>query len=130
MMVSAVGASISSTMRPSAEEQRPVCIAGRHWIVGNHDDGLAELPHSNAHEGENLGTTVGVEVSRRLVRKDDLRLRGKCAGYGDTLLLTAGELGRTMTKPITESNRLDDVVEPGTRHLSVQLVGREAQCSP
>ena len=37
------GARISSTMWPSARKMHPVGVAGRDRVVGDHDDGLAEL---------------------------------------------------------------------------------------
>ena len=48
---------------------------------------LMELPHQPQH----VRRGDGVEVPRRLVSQNEVRLRDQCAGYRDALLLTAGQ---------------------------------------
>src|SRR3712207_4107232 len=52
---------------PVGQEDDAVGVAGRHRVVGHHDDGLAHVLHRPAHELEDLGTRAGVEVARGLV---------------------------------------------------------------
>ena len=80
------------------EEDDAVGVAGRDGVVGDHHDGLAELAHGLAHEGEDLGARAGVEVAGRLVGEDDLRPAGQGPGHGDPLLLAAGELARAVRR--------------------------------
>ncbi len=80
--------------------------------MGDHHDGLTEIGDGVSHEGENLGTHAAVEVARRFVGEDDARLAGQGAGHGHALLLTAGQLTRTMIESRTQTNRVDDGVEP------------------
>src|SRR6266540_1391237 len=49
------------------QKQHGVGVAGRHRVVGDHHDRLAELRGGAAHEGEHLRAGAGVEVAGRLV---------------------------------------------------------------
>ena len=80
--------------------------------MGDHDDGLAVLAHGAAHEVEDLGAGLGVEVARRLVGEDDVGLAGQGAGDGDTLLLAAGQLARAVLQAVVQPDRRDDLVDP------------------
>ena len=56
-------------------------------IVGDHDDGgsvLVEFREQLHH----LGTILGIEVTRRLIGKDELRTEDHGTGDGYSLLLT------------------------------------------
>ena len=76
------------------EEDDAVGVARRDRVVGDHHDGLAELAHGLAHEGEDLGAGAAVEVAGGLVGEDDLGPAGEGPGHGHALLLAAGELAR------------------------------------
>src|SRR4030088_468803 len=53
------------------EEDRPVGVAGGDRVVGDHDHGLAKLPHRVLHDVQHLGPGPRVEVARGLVGEDD-----------------------------------------------------------
>ena len=95
-----------------AEEHDPVGVRGGDRIVGDHDDRLLVLVDGVAHEVEDLGAGVRVEVSGRLVGEDDLGLARQGAGHRDPLLLPAGELARAVLQPVVETDRRDDLVDP------------------
>ena len=78
---------------PVGEEDDPVGVAGRCRVVGDHDDGLAELPHRPAQEAQHLGAGPRVQVAGGLVGEDDLGPAGQRPGDGDPLLLAARQLG-------------------------------------
>src|SRR5215831_9336447 len=81
---------------PVGEEDDLVGVAGGHRVVGDHDDGLAELTHAAAQQVQDLGTGAGVEVAGGLVGEDDFRPAGQGPRNGDPLLLPAGQLGRAV----------------------------------
>jgi hypothetical protein len=55
---------------------------------------------------------AGVEVSGRLVGKDDLRAAGQRPGDGDPLLLTARELAWPVGHPVGQADDAHDLVDP------------------
>src|ERR671911_278817 len=107
------------------EEHDAVGVGGGHRVVGDHHDGLAELVHGPAHEGEDLSAAAGVEVAGRLVGEDHLRPPGERAGDRDPLLLPAGQLRRSMLQPETQTHGVDDGVEPAAVGLAAGEVHRE-----
>ena len=74
------------------QEHHPVGIGRAVGVVGDHDDGLAELGHRAAQEGQHLGGGVRVQVARRLVGEDQLGPADEGPGAGAALLLAAGHL--------------------------------------
>ena len=92
---------------PVGQEQHPVGLAGGRRLVGDHDDRLAELVRRPAHEREQLGRRLGVELAGGLVGEDDVGAGGQRPRRGDPLLLAAGELGRPMAQPVAEVERVD-----------------------
>jgi hypothetical protein len=70
------------------------------------------IPHGAAKEREELLPGPRVQVPRRLVRVHDLGPADQRAGARDPLLLTAGELVRSVREPVAESDRVDHGVEP------------------
>jgi hypothetical protein len=107
---SPVGFCISSTTRPSAEDD-PVGVAGGHRVVGDHDDGLVHLVHRSPQDGEHLGARPRVPVAGRLVGEDDLGAAGQRPGHGD-LLLAAGQLAWPVLQAVAYSQDVDDLADP------------------
>jgi hypothetical protein len=97
---------------PVGEEDDPVGVAGRHGVVGDHDDRLAELPDTAAEQIQHLRAGPGVEVPGGLVGEDDLRLPSQCPRDGDPLLLPAGQLGGAVPQPRGQADRRHHRVEP------------------
>ena len=62
------------------------------------------------HQLENSGAGPAVEIRRRLVGQDDLRVRRQRARDRDPLALSAAQLRRPVARELAE---LDDVEEPG-----------------
>ena len=58
------------------------------------DDHGHPLASQVAHDAQHVAHELGVECTRRLVEKHDVRVHGQGARYGDALLLTAGKLRR------------------------------------
>src|SRR5881628_2753409 len=70
-------------------------VSGETRIVRDHADRRA-LAMQLAQQFHHRLAVFGVEISGRLVRKQDGRLAAQRAGDGDALLLAAGELRRVM----------------------------------
>src|SRR5437764_3930097 len=111
---------------PVGEEDDAIGVAGGDGVVRDHHDRLAEISDGLAHELEDLGARLGVEVPGRLIGEDDLRTTRERARDGNALLLSTRQLGRPVLEPVGEADRLDDAVEP----LLVGLLPgeREREC--
>src|SRR5689334_20680074 len=97
---------------PVGEEHDAVGVTGGDGVMGDHHDRLAEVGDGLAHELEDLGTRLRVEVPGRLVGEDDLRAARERPCDGDPLLLPTRQLGRPMLEPVGEADRPDHAVEP------------------
>ncbi len=75
-----------------AQEHDAIGDRGGARVVRHDHDRLAEVGRRLAHELEDLGARLGVEVARRLVREDDSGLVDEGACDRDALLLAAREL--------------------------------------
>src|SRR5690606_39351390 len=64
-------------------------VASGDLVVRHHDDRLPQISVEPAQELENLIRGCAIEVSRRLVGEDELRVGDERAGDGDALLLPA-----------------------------------------
>ena len=65
---------------------------------------LIVFPAKPHHQLHDLFGGLGIQVSGRLIGKNDLWLCHKCAGNADTLLLTTGHLCRFVVHSFTQSN--------------------------
>ena len=86
-----------------------VGIVGVALGVGYHDDGGAffvELFEQVHH----FHAVLGVEVTRRLVGKDNLGVGDDGTGNGDALLLSARELGRLVRAAPSEADIIKDAI--------------------
>src|SRR5499427_921925 len=110
---------------PVGEEDNPVGVAGSHRVVGDHDDGLAELAHAAAQQVQDLRAGAGVKVAGGLVGEDDFRPTGQGPRDGDALLLPAGQLRRAVPQPRAQAHRVHDRVEPGPVRGAPRDVQRE-----
>src|SRR4029077_3374768 len=71
------------------EEHNAIRVRRGERIVGHHDDRLPQLRDGVPEKVEEIGARTRVEVARRLVGEDDLRLACECARCSDALLLPA-----------------------------------------
>jgi hypothetical protein len=72
--------------------------------VGDHHDGVPVHVDDIAQERQHVAPGAGVQCSGRLVGEHHLRPRDQRPGDGDTLLLAAGELGRTVAQAPVEAD--------------------------
>src|SRR5215467_702030 len=110
---------------PVGEEDHLVGVAGGRGVVGDHDDGLAELAHAAAEQVQHLRTGPGIEVAGGLVGEDDLRAAGQCPRDGDALLLPAGQFRGAVPQPRAQAHRVHDGAEPGPVGRAARDVQRE-----
>ena len=76
-------------------------VEGLVEIVGDEEDGFAEVGQESAEHVLHLGAGEGVECAEGLVHQQDGGLGGKGAGEADALALSAGELvGKTVGKMV------------------------------
>src|SRR6266542_1213764 len=73
-----------------------VCCGCEAAIVRDCHDGLAALVSEIAQNLLHIGARHRIEISRRLVGKDDQRIVGESASDCDALALAAGKLVRTL----------------------------------
>ena len=107
------------------EEDDPVGVRRPAGVVGDHDDGLAELGHRPAQERQHLGRRVRVEVARGLVGEDQVGPVDQGPGAGAALLLAARQLGGPVRQPVRDAQLGHEVVEPLLVHLLAGQVGRQ-----
>src|SRR5688500_3126200 len=74
-------------------------------IVRDHNYGASFLTKF-AQKLEDLLSSLGIQVSGRLVGKNHLRIVGQGAGQGDPLLLTDAKLRRLVVKSIRQTDAL------------------------
>ena len=66
-------------------------------IVGNHNQSLPLFLNDISHQGQNLFSGMGIQVSGGFVRKNNLRIYHQGPGNTHSLLLSSGHLvGRTV----------------------------------
>ena len=82
-----------------------ICVLSETLIVRNHANRGAALVQlaKQVHDGFAI---VRIEVTSRLVRKQNRRSAGKRAGNCDALLLTTGELARQVFCPMRHAHAL------------------------
>ena len=61
--------------------------------------------------GSHLATEFCIEVGKRLVHEEDLRLGSQCPCDGDSLLLTSGELCRVTTNELLDPEHLQHLLD-------------------
>ena len=100
-------------MRAVLQEEHAVGDRGRAGVVGDHDDGLAELVDRAAQQGEDL---VGRCVESRLPvgssANSTAGLRDQRPGDGHALLLAARKLGGPMVEAVAQADARDQRREP------------------
>src|SRR5579859_5161207 len=86
-------------------------VGGGLGVVGDHDDGLAEVFVQAAQHFEDDFGILGVEVAGGLVSEQDFRFVDDGASDSDALLFAAGHFGWLMCEAAFEAEHLCDNVE-------------------
>ena len=102
---------------------------GGQRIVGDHQDGLAELGVELAEQGQDVVRALAVEVAGGLVRHDDLRVVHDGARDGHALLLTTRELARVVAHALFETDHAQGRLGALLALLGAQL-GEQAAAAP
>lgn len=79
-------------------------------LVGDEQDGQAELLVEVAQQLENGAGGLGVERGGRLVREQHLGVARQGAGYAHALLLTAGELAGVGLRLVGEADQVEELL--------------------
>src|SRR5260370_24667336 len=80
--------------------KRGVRACGNHRVMGDHEDGLANLSDKFLDGRDDFVSAPAVQVPSRLVAEKKCRVGDDGAGDGNALLLTAGELARIMVHAV------------------------------
>src|SRR5690606_19703905 len=107
------------------EEHDPVAVGGGGGVVGDHDDGLAELVHRPAHERQQFGGRIGVQVAGRLVGEDDLSAPHHGPGGRHPLLLSTRQLGGSVLETVAQRQDLDHLASPRLVEIGPGDAGRQ-----
>src|SRR5438128_483020 len=91
---------------PVAHAHDPLGVRGYVRLVGDHDDGLAQVVQA-LEDRQDLGARPRVEVSGGLVGEDHRRVVEERACDRDALLLAAGELARPVVYAVAETDLLE-----------------------
>ena len=95
-------------------------------VVGHVDRGDADLVLDALDDVAHLHAQLGVQVGKRLVHQQHVRLDDDGAGQGDALLLAAGELGRHAVGVLVDLHHAQDFVRPAVALLPGHPAGLEA----
>lgn len=99
-----VGIHIDGLDGAALDADHPVGHVAEGLVVGDDDDGHAETPAGVLQQLQNRLARVIVQGARRLVTEEQLRVLREGPGDGDALLLTAGELGREVLRPLLQAH--------------------------
>src|SRR4249920_2740951 len=110
----------------------PVHLLGYQRVVGDHDDGDAELAVSPSQRCEHLACRRSVQFAGRLIGEDHLRLVRDRHGDRDALLLAAGQLRRASLGAIVDAHQLQQLLHAvlpirlryaGEAHRQLHILG-------
>ena len=74
--------------------ENTVCKTRQMVVMRNHHERLLFFVYHLLHQLHHFSGRIGVKVSGRFVRKNDLRINHECPRHADSLLLSAGHLSR------------------------------------
>ena len=116
---------------PVGELDDAVGDVGGVGVVGDHDDGLAELVDGAAQQRRaRRRDDVRVEVAGRLVGEHDRGPRDERAGDGDALLLAAGQLARAVRAAVVEADGVDERARATRGRACGRRSTAAGRCSP
>ena len=98
----------SSTMRPASMTATRSAIAAHHFhLVGDEQDGQAELAVDVLQQRQDRARRLGIERRGRFVGQQQRRAGGKRPGDADALLLAAGERRRIGLRLVGETDEIE-----------------------
>ena len=118
---------LSTDLSSVEEPYCPLRLFGLLLVVRDHDDGAAVLLIQAVEQLHHLGTHLRVEVTRRLVGKDDVRVADDGTCDGNTLALPAGKLRREMAHTVRQPDFLQDLLRHASTLLGAGLAVKERQ---
>src|SRR2546423_7056853 len=108
------GAGVAVEDDRSPDEDEPLDVAlDRAELVGDEEDGRAELAVELVEQGGERLLRVDVDPGRRLVEDEQLGLSGECLGDQGALLLPSREGGDRASGESIEADPLDRGFDPG-----------------
>ena len=69
-----------------------ICISRKMIIMGYHDQCFLLLSDHLLHQRHDFPGCTGIQISCRLICKNDLRIYHQCSCHTDSLLLSSGHL--------------------------------------
>jgi hypothetical protein len=105
-------ASFDAGDAPVADEDDLVGLGGAPGVVGREYEGHVLLALHAAHQGDDLGAGVAVEIGGGLVGEHQRRCGGQGAGDGHALALAAGELCRQVALAVRQAHRVQQGLHP------------------
>src|SRR5262249_28859530 len=100
-------------------------------IVRDHRDRFLEFAVERFHEIEDILGALGVEISRRLVRDEHIRVDHDRARDRHALLLSAGELPRVMLRTVSQADDAsDDHPRPASRARRLVVEAKRGKVLP
>src|SRR5690554_4086668 len=91
---------------PGAQSHNTTAALRQPIVVGHQHQRCAILGIQRKQQVDDARPGGGIEVSSGLVGKQNTRLRGKCAGYRNALLLPARQLIRIVAEPRLQAHAL------------------------
>ena len=89
------------------EANRTGSLFSLFFIMSNHHDGTSIFFVETMKKLHDFSSHLGVQVTGRLIRKDNLRITDYSTGYSYPLTLTAGKLRRKMVHTMTQPHFLE-----------------------
>ncbi len=83
---------------------RAAGAGGRMRIVSDHDDRLSLITIQSLEQAQNFITGFAVEIARRLIAKEQRRIRDNGASDPDTLLFPTRKLSREMSGAVLQTD--------------------------
>lgn len=95
--------------------------------MGDHDDGASVFLVQFVEQFHDFGSHLGVQVTGRLVGKDDVGVADDGTGDGDTLTLAARELRREVAHAVREADLFEHGDGGFTAFLGADLTVKKGQ---
>ena len=90
--------------------------------MGYHNQGCVLLAVEFEQQIGNVFTGHCIKVAGWLIGKQDVRLAGKGAGYGDALLFATRQLPRVVGQPRTQADAVKQIGGPLPRIAAASLI--------